>query len=116
MRVYIICAVRNALAARVHVIREYVTELREQGHTVHFPPDDVPQDDPTGAAICAAHLAAMREADEVHVFWDVNSYGSHFDLGMAYAMGKRIVPVECEQADPPGKSYWKVITNTKGNP
>ena len=76
-----------------------------------FPPDDAPQDDPTGAAICITHLAAMRDADEVHVFWDVESYGSHFDLGMAYALKKRIVPVSCERIDKPRKSYWKAVIN-----
>jgi hypothetical protein len=53
----------------------------------------------------------MREADEVHVFWDVESFGSHFDLGMAYALGKRIVPISCTLVDPPGKSYWKAVIN-----
>jgi nucleoside 2-deoxyribosyltransferase len=107
--VYIICAVRNATPERVAHIRAYADRLRGDGYAVHFPPDDAPQDDPTGAAICHTHLVAMERADEVHVFWDVTSSGSHFDLGMAYALGKRIVPVECEYPDPPGKSYWKVI-------
>jgi hypothetical protein len=53
----------------------------------------------------------MHEADEVHVFWDVESFGSHFDLGMAYALNKRIVPVSCERIDPPAKSYWKAVVN-----
>jgi hypothetical protein len=114
MRVYIICAVRLAREERVRAIRFYAAALREDGHLVHFPPDDVQQDDPTGAGICRAHLAAMRTADEVHVFWDLNSFGSHFDLGMAYAMGKKIVPIECEQPDPPGKSYWKVMKEATG--
>jgi len=51
----------------------------------------------------------MRESDEVHIFWDVRSSGSHFDLGMAYAIGKKLVPVTCEVPDGPEKSYWKVL-------
>ena len=94
---------------RVKAIRDYAHELQRAGHQVHFPPDDAPQDDPTGAVICATHLAAMQKADEVHVFWDVESFGSHFDLGMAYALDKRIVAVSCERVDPPGKSYWKAV-------
>lgn len=82
---------------------------RSDGSRVHFPPDDAPQDDPTGLAICQTHLRAMKLADEVHVFWDVESKGSHFDLGMAYALGKKIVPIECEHPDGDGKSYWKVM-------
>jgi hypothetical protein len=109
LKVYIICPVRNAILQQTEGIGAYVAGLRREGHAVHFPVTDVPQDDPTGAAICRAHLAAMRDADEVHVFWDVSSFGSHFDLGMAYALGKRIVPVACYQPDGGSKSYWKVM-------
>lgn len=41
--------------------------------------------------------------------WDVESKGSHFDLGMAVALDKKIVAIECENPDPPGKTYWKVM-------
>lgn len=109
MNIYIICAVRNADPERVKQLRLYAAQSRRDGHRVHFPPDDAPQDDSTGKAICETHLAAMRKCDEVHVFWDVRSSGSHFDLGMAYALGKKIVPVSCEQPDGPEKSYWKVM-------
>lgn len=109
MKIYIICAVRNATQERVAELREYAEQKRAEGHRVHFPPDDAPQSDPTGEAICRTHLDAMRDADEVHVFWDVESKGSHFDLGMAYAMQKRMVPVSCERPDGPEKSYWKVL-------
>ena len=109
MKIYIVCAVRNATAARVAELREYAEAKRAEGHHVHFPPDDAPQEDPTGEAICSTHLAAMRECDEVHVFWDVKSSGSHFDIGMAYALGKPMRPVACETPDGPEKSYWKVM-------
>lgn len=109
MNVYIICAVRQATPERVAEIRAYAEARRAEGHAVHFPPDDAPQEDPTGKAICRTHLAAMKEADEVHVFWDVSSLGSHFDLGMAFALEKRIVPIASEQPDSAGKSYWKVM-------
>lgn len=51
----------------------------------------------------------MKEADEVHIIWDVNSKGSHFDLGMAFALGKPIHLIEALQPDTEGKSYLKVI-------
>lgn len=107
--IYIICAVRNATPERVAEIRSYAVRLRSEGYDVHFPPDDAPQKDPTGEAICRVHRQAMHRANEVHVFWDVDSKGSHFDLGMAYALGIKIVPVHCEKPDGPEKSYWKVI-------
>lgn len=109
MSIYIICPVRNADQKRTHEMRAYAERLRQAGHDVHFPPDDVPRDDPTGESICIAHRDAMLRAHEVHVFWDVESKGSHFDLGMAYALGLKIVPVACERPDETGKSYWKVI-------
>ena len=109
MNIYIICAVRNATPARVAELREYAQAKRAEGHHVHFPPEDAPQEDPTGEAICRTHLAAMKAADEVHVFWDVKSSGSHFDLGMAYALGIKTVPVACEHPDGQEKSYWKVM-------
>lgn len=109
MKIYIICAVRNATPERVAEIRAYAEQQRAAGHHVHFPPDDAPQSDPTGKAICETHRAAMLSCDEVHIFWDIRSSGSHFDLGMAYALRKPLVPVHCEIPDGPEKSYWKVM-------
>ena len=110
MNIYIICPVRCASPSDVEMWRAYADALRSEGHVVHFPPDDAPQDDPTGAEICRVHRDAMVAADEVHVFWDSWSYGSHFDLGMAYALRKKIVAVQCLRGgDNPGKSYWKAL-------
>lgn len=109
MKIYIVCAVRNASEEAIARLREYAESQRSLGHKVHYPPDDAPQDDPTGEAICATHLAAMRGCDEVHVFWDVKSSGSHFDIGMAYALGKPMRPVSCVHPDGTEKSYWKVL-------
>ncbi len=104
--IYVICPVRNGTPGDVSA---YVSGLEKDGIIVHFPPRDAPQDDPTGETICSIHLAALRKADEVHVFWDVNSRGSHFDLGMAYALRKPLIMIKSYQADGSGKSYEKVI-------
>ena len=109
MKIYIVCAVRNASVEAIDKLRKYADTLRTLGHEVHYPPDDAPQDDKTGEIICATHLSAMKICDEVHVFWDVESRGSHFDIGMAYALGKRMRPIECINPDGDGKSYWKVL-------
>ena len=71
--------------------------------------DIVDQNDPTGQRICEEHLQAMIKCDEVHVYWDVDSKGSHFDLGMAYALEKDIIPICLVHPDPLGKSYWKAV-------
>jgi hypothetical protein len=113
-KIYLIMPVRAAEASALNVAGQYLQELEAQGHTVHFPPRDAPQDDPTGLAICEVHRAAMEAADEVHVLWDVESKGSHFDLGMAFAMRKRIVPAGPPlQPVKPGKSYWAAIIDPK---
>lgn len=109
MKIYIICSVREADPADTAFLRRGVKLLREEGHEVFFPPDDAPQDDVTGRAIIETEAQAIRDADEVHVFWDVNSKGSHFDLGIAYALGKKIVPIANMHPEKKGKSYWKAV-------
>ena len=106
MKIYIICPVRGGVPGDV---AQYVMALEEDGHAVHFPPRDAPQLDPTGSLICATHKGSMMCADEVHIFWDVDSKGSHFDLGMAYALGTKIKLVTIYKQDSDGKSYVKVM-------
>lgn len=114
MRIYVICPVRAAEPAVLDAVAAHVAALEAEGHEVHFPPRDVDQDDPTGAAIVGGHLAAMRAADRVDVFWDKASSGSHFDLGMAAALDKPVRVVRLLQDDGPGKSYAKVMTLMDG--
>jgi len=103
---YIICSVRNGTPLEVS---EFVGRLEEQGWEVHFPPRDVNQEDPSGYAICTSHRAALERSDCVYVFWDVNSKGSHFDLGMAFALRKKVVLVRSYSLDCLEKSYEKVL-------
>lgn len=54
---------------------------------VHFPLRDTKQDDPAGGInICRTNFLAMLRADEIHVFYDSNSEGFVFDLGMLFAL------------------------------
>lgn len=111
MNIYIICPVRILTKDKKEQYTRYVTDLRADGHTVFFPPEDAPQDDTTGINIINIELEAIRNADEVHVFWNVNSKGSHFDLGAAMALGKLVIPIHNELPDNPDTSYWKVMDN-----
>jgi hypothetical protein len=106
--IYIICSVANGTPPEVEA---YVAQLEAEGHHVHFPPRDVEQNDPTGGwDICNAHGAFMRIADRVDVFYDENSGGSKFDLGMAFILDKpmKLVAVYNEKVDAP-KSYLKML-------
>ncbi len=87
MKVYLICPVRNRSEEDRRAADRYVADLEQHGITVHYPPRDVDQtDDGVGLKINHAHRAAMLQCDEVHVIWDNESKGSHFDFGMAFML------------------------------
>lgn len=109
MKVYILSPVRNVTQEQQDTINEHVNQLNLQGHEVYLPIRDVNQEDPTGFDICSSHYLNMLNADRVDVFWDISSTGSHFDLGMAFASGKRIKLITSFSEDCVGKSYLKFI-------
>ncbi|MFA5891785.1 MAG: hypothetical protein WDA27_12675 [Actinomycetota bacterium] len=84
---------RNASQETVDGILAEVASLELAGHSVYYPARDTPQDDPTGLEICKTNRRAIELADEVHIIWDGESMGSIFDLGVAFALRKKIVPV-----------------------
>jgi hypothetical protein len=109
MLIYIICPVRNQTNNQSINIEKYVKELEKENHSVFYPKRDAPQESKTGYEIVESELNAIKKADEIHVFWDINSKGSHFDLGMCYALNKRIIIKHLFTPDCEEKSYVKVI-------
>jgi hypothetical protein len=111
MKIHFICPVRNVTPEQQKEIDDYAEQLESEGHTVHNPKYAVDQDDETGGYnICKAHLESMKQADRVDIFWDKDSKGSHFDLGMAFALNKSIKIVRMQDPDDMnGKSYTKVM-------
>ena len=94
MRIVIICSVRGASDEYRASLEQYVDSLEAAGHQVHLPHRDVDQQS-RGIDICRAHRSAMKECDEVRLFYtDPTSQGTHFDMGMAFAFEKPIVVVE----------------------
>lgn len=84
-RVYLICPVRNCTPEQKAAMDKYVDVLEQQGCEVHYPPRDVNQsNDDGGVRICVEHMKYMAQCNEVHVWYDNESKGSHFDLGMAF--------------------------------
>ena len=109
MKIYLICSVRNADSASKKEADAYVVQLESKGHTVHYPPRDVDQtDDGIGFNICNTHRKAIIECDEVHVLWNKESIGSHFDFGMAFALNKKIVVANGIERSK-NKSYGNVL-------
>jgi len=117
-KIYIICPVRNISENWKSGIENYVKMLESQGNKVHLPWRDVEQNDRTGYNICEAHREALKEADEVYIAWDGKSEGCLFDLGMAFALKKRISVITGYFPPPtPHKSFasmvwaWEAISN-----
>ena len=85
-----------------------LVERLEETFDVYWPARDTNQIDKTGLTICQDNLKAMKEADMVHVIWNGKSQGSLFDLGMAFSLGKDIVPLELPSPTS-GKSFQNMI-------
>ena len=59
--------------------------MESEGYEVHYPTRNTKQIDPSGGFnICTENCQAIRDADEIHVFWTKKSQGSTFDLGMTF--------------------------------
>lgn len=102
---FLICPVRGV---DPETQRAIVEKLEAEGYKVHWPPRDTNQDDPDGFRICQDNLTYIRSADVVHVIWDGNSQGCLFDLGMAFALYKHIIPIELPPRSE-GKSFQNMI-------
>jgi len=103
-KTFLICPVRGANLK----IQEPIVEELEKNYQVYWPPRDTHQNDPTGLVICQENLKAMKEASVVHVIWNGKSQGSLFDLGMAFALEKSIIPISLPSPTH-GKSFQAMI-------
>ena len=108
-----ICPVRNCSEEQRKFASEYVAKLEGRGIEVYYPPRDTDQtDDGIGLMINIANREAILQCDEVHVIWDSNSKGSHFDLGMAFMLQAfRNCPIVLASAVEPTlqKSYNNIL-------
>ncbi|MFW6246726.1 MAG: nucleoside 2-deoxyribosyltransferase [bacterium] len=107
MKIFIICPVRLADDATRKKLEEYTANLEKQGHKVHLPHRDTNQAG-TGTEICTENMNAIKDADEVHIFYLSNSTGIHFDMGVAFAFNKKIIVVENGEMIA-GKSFPRLL-------
>lgn len=105
--IFIICTVRNASDEYKLKLENYVKSLEDKGFIVHLPHRDTNQE-ATGLEICRENMHAIIKADEVHIFYNPDSQGTHFDMGVAFALGKKIIVVENVEYGP-GKSYPRML-------
>jgi len=94
-KVYIICSVREATRKVRVKLEDYATKLNVQNIQVYLPHVSTNQDG-TSIGICEQNVEAIKWADEIHIFYDKTSTGSHFDMGVAFALGKPIKLIENE--------------------
>lgn len=115
MQVYVICPVRAVTTLQVQEIEKQVRLLEGMGFTVYWPPrnNQYEDTDPTGMAICNANLHAIRAADIVAIWYDWTSTGSHFDLGMAYALQKPLLWLNAS-GNTTGKAFYNFIRAWSG--
>lgn len=83
MKAYIICPARPLSVNEQAVIDTHTEQLIFEGWDVYNPRTALPEQNLTDRA------QAMRGSDWVFVFWDASN-ASHFDLGMAFALGKKM--------------------------
>jgi nucleoside 2-deoxyribosyltransferase len=89
VKIFIIGSVRDASEDDRNTMEEYVDSLESQGHMVHLPHRDTDQT-ATGIEICRQNAQAIEDSDEVHIFFSDKSFGSHFDMGTAWGLKKKI--------------------------
>jgi hypothetical protein len=113
-KVFVICPVRNVSEQTKKAIRDYVLKLEQSGVLVHWPSRDTNQDDPIGTNICQTNREAIYTSNEIHIWFDSNSEGSLFDIGMTFAflrnLNKKIVLINRDEISPtPHKSFQNVL-------
>lgn len=106
-KVFIICTIRTATKKYIDKLESYVYDLESRGFDVYAPHRDTNQFD-LSYDICRQNMRGIVDADEVHIFYNSKSQGVHFDMGMAFALGKKVVVIENEPLTN-GKSFQKML-------
>lgn len=113
---FVICTVRKATPQQMSRQQEYVQSLEDSGYRVHYPPRDTNQQQ-SGYDICRQNAEAISAAKEIHIFYDPDSQGGHFDMGVAFALhvmgiNKPITIVQNGEVLP-GKCYPRMLLEWK---
>ena len=107
MKVFIICTVRGASEEYKKKLEDYVESLENIGIQVHLPHRDTDQN-ASGYNICNQNVKAIASSDEVHIFYNPDSKGTHFDMGAAFAYGRKIVVIKTVEYGPE-KSFARML-------
>jgi len=94
-------------------LKKYVSELKDKGFIVQLPHQDDNQNK-SGYEICQQNMIYIKKADEIHIFYNNQSKGLHFDLGMAFILKKPIIVVKNELYSD-GKSFPRMLKEWEKN-
>lgn len=114
-KIFLICPIRFSPDEVQVKIEKYVKKKEDEGYIVHWPKRDTDQEDPRGTRICTDNLTAIYDADEIHIWYDKTSAGSHFDIGglamlkLVFGLDRKVVLVNPDAPDGQAKSFLKVI-------
>lgn len=109
-KIFIICPVRNVTKIEKGKIEQWVSSLEARNIKVHWPQRDTDQKDDIGLRICEDNKEAISNADEIHIYWNKDSKGSLFDIGMAFSLNKPIKIINREDVKKtPHKSFENVL-------
>jgi nucleoside 2-deoxyribosyltransferase len=106
-KAFVICTVRDATPEYRAKLEAFVAEKEATGIKCHLPHRDTNQD-ASGINICTQNMRAIRAADVIYVFYNAKSTGTHFDLGIAFALGKQIEVIENGEIFP-GKCFPRMM-------
>jgi len=113
MKIFIICTVRRASEEYKKELEDYAAILESEGHEVHLPHRDTNQN-ATGGEICRQNATAIYNSDRVDIFYNELSQGTHFDMGVAFAFGKRIKIVKNGEMTS-DKSFSRMLVEWESN-
>jgi nucleoside 2-deoxyribosyltransferase len=106
-RTFIISPVRNVEPLVHEAIVAHVSQLESEGYVVHLPKRDTKQD-AKEVEICTQNLNAIIASDVVYIWFDPNSIGSVFDIGVTVSHNKPLVILnEVQRTE--GKSFANMI-------
>lgn len=102
-KTFLICPVRGGKEA----LTTEIVKTLEKKFIVYWPPRDTNQNN-SELNICTNNYKAIQTSDMVHIFWDGESQGCLFDLGIAFTLFKNVIPV-CLPKRTIDKSFQNMI-------
>ena len=95
----IICPVTYASKETKEKLEHYAKRLEANNNTVHLPHRDTNQT-LSGYEKCIKNINEIINADEVHIFYDSDSKGVHFDMGALFMLQRLFSDVKIVLAEP----------------